>query len=315
MPLLPALAAGSMAAFYSFGGWWEATKIAEEVQNPERILPRALILGVTAVTVVYILVTRVFVYLVPVSQIASDETFMAQAGHRLFGAAGGHVMASLVVLCVLGSMAALRMLSPRVYHAMARDGLFFRAVTEAHPRYGTPALAIAIQAILASLLVVLGTFGQIVAHFVFVAVVFLGLSVAGTFLLDKPKGDGHLLRVPEYPYTPHAFLIMVAAMLFLLASGSPFQALLGVLVVLIGVPAFRLVHKYEVHGSGPNHLGMLRRRRALLRRIESRSLTNLQQRHVKHAVYFRLARAEGNLNRQRFRAIMGPIARLPAPRG
>ncbi|HKT12591.1 MAG TPA: amino acid permease [Terriglobia bacterium] len=242
-PLFAALAAGGMAAFYSFGGWWEATKIAEEVRNPERVMPRALMIGVLAVTTVYILVTGVFVYLVPINQITSDETFMAQAGRQLFGAAGGDVMAALVVLCVAGSMAALLMLSPRVYYAMSRDGLFFRAMAEVHPRFGTPARAIAIQAILASLLVVLGTFNEIVAYFVFVAVVFLGLTVAGVFWLRLKSVEGNLLTVPGYPYTPLAFLALVALLLVLLAGHEPLQSFLGVAVVSLGVPAFRLVRR------------------------------------------------------------------------
>jgi APA family basic amino acid/polyamine antiporter len=242
-PLFPALAAASMAAFYSFGGWWEATKIAGEVRNPERNMPRALLLGVLAVTLVYILVTSVFVYLVPIERITSDQTFMAQAGERLFGAAGATLMAALVVLCVLACLAALLMLSPRVYYAMARDGLFFHAIAKTHLAYGTPARAIAVQALLASLLVALGTFTQIVAYFVFVAVAFLGLTVAGLFRLDGRADRGPRLRVPGFPYTPLLFLVLVALMLFLLASSSPRQALLGVLIVMLGVPAFRLVRK------------------------------------------------------------------------
>ena len=243
IPLFAALAAGGMAAFYSFGGWWEATKIAEEVRNPEHVMPRALMVGVIAVTMVYIIVTGVFVYLVPINLITSDETFLAQAGRQLFGAAGSDVMAALVVLCVAGSMAALLMLSPRVYYAMARDGLFFRAVAEVHPRFGTPARAIAIQALLASLLVVLGTFSQIVAYFVFVAVVFLGLTVAGVIRLRLNSGDGFPLVVPGYPFTPLAFLVLVALLLVLLAGHNPLQSFLGVAVVSLGIPAFRLVRR------------------------------------------------------------------------
>jgi len=277
-PLFAALAASSMAAFYSFGGWWDATKIAGEVREPERNMPRALVLGILAVTLVYILVTGVFIYLVPVARITSGETFMAQAGDRLFGAAGAAIMAALVVLCVLASMMALLMLSPRVYYAMARDGLFFEAIARTHPVYGTPARAIALQAVFASLLVALGSFNQIVAYFVFVAVAFLGLTVAGLFPLvahphaapfhsersdpsaacgpkpfgrRSPEGFGpqdeespsSRLRVPGFPYTPALFLLLTALMLFLLASRAPRQALLGVLVVSLGVPAFQLVRK------------------------------------------------------------------------
>jgi APA family basic amino acid/polyamine antiporter len=283
-PLFAALAASSMAAFYSFGGWWDATKIAGEVHEPERNMPRALVLGILAVTLIYVLVTGVFIYLVPIEQITSSETFMAQAGGRLFGAAGAAIMAALVVLCVLACMTALLMLSPRVYYAMARDGLFFDAIARTHPTYGTPARAIALQAILASLLVALGTFNQIVAYFVFVAVAFLGLTVAGLFRLarranagpshsarsntspacgpnpfGRPRPEGFeqqdedypsaQLRVPGFPYTPILFLILTTLMLFLLASRSPRQALLGVLVVSLGIPAFQLVRKEKRQGS------------------------------------------------------------------
>ena len=247
-PLFAALAGSSMAAFYSFGGWWDAAKIAGEVRNPERTMPRALTIGVAAVMLVYILVTGVFVYLVPFQRITSDETFMAQASQRLFGPAGGSIMAALVDLCVLGSIAALLMLSPRVYFAMARDGLFFQSVAQIHPRYGTPARAIAVQAILASLLVAIGSFSQIVSYFVFVAVVFLGLTVAGVFRLRADVPGSARLRVPGYPYTPLAFLILVALLLVLLAGHNPMQAFLGVAVVIMGIPAFRLVREQKKTG-------------------------------------------------------------------
>jgi|YelNatPaOPRAMG01_1025707.scaffolds.fasta_scaffold40725_4 APA family basic amino acid/polyamine antiporter len=240
-PFIAALAASLIAAFYSFGGWWEAAKIAGEVRNPERIMPQALTIGVSLVTLVYILVTGVFIYLLPMASITSDETFMAQAGQRLFGATGSDIMAALVMLCVLGSLAALLILSPRVYYAMARDGLFFHQVARAHPRFGTPARAIAIQAVLASFLVAVGTFDAIVAYFIFVAVVFLGLTVAGIIRLKRRVSDGPTIRIPGYPFTPLAFLIFVGVLLFLLAIHNPLQAFLGVAVVLIGIPTFRLV--------------------------------------------------------------------------
>lgn len=243
--LMPALAGSSMAAFYSFGGWWEAAKISGEVRNPQQTMPRALMLGVIVVTLTYIIVTGVFVSLVPFSGITSDETFMAQAGQRLFGPAGGNIMAALVALCVLGSMAALLMLSPRVYYAMARDGLFFRKIAQVHPRYGTPARAITIQAVLASLLVVLGTFDEIVAYFVFVAVIFLALTVAGVYRLRSKLRHSAPPRVPGYPWTPMVFLALVALLLVMLAGHNPSQALLGVVVVILGVPAFRLVNKED----------------------------------------------------------------------
>ncbi len=127
--LLPALAVGLVGAFISFAGWWDVSKLAGEMRDPERNLPRALVLGVSIVTVVYIAVSVVFLYLVPPARIASDDTaFAALAGEALFGRAGGICFASIVIVSVTGSLAAVLMAFPRVYYAMARDGLFFAAL-------------------------------------------------------------------------------------------------------------------------------------------------------------------------------------------
>jgi len=118
---------------------------------------------------------------------------------------------------------------------MAKDGLFFSAVGRLHPRFGTPARAIAVQAVVASVLVALGTFEQIVAYFVFVTVCFIGLTVAGLFVLEgrAPAGTARG-RVPGYPATPLAFLALTAAMLALLGANRPREALVGVVVVAAG---------------------------------------------------------------------------------
>jgi APA family basic amino acid/polyamine antiporter len=239
LPLLPALGGGMVAAFFSFGGWWDVSKIAGEVRDPGRTVPRALVLGVVAVTAAYVLISAVFVYLVPLNRATSDDTFVAQAGEVLFGPAGGVVLAAIVIVCVLGSMAALIMSAPRVYFAMAQDGLFLPAVARISPRFGTPALAVAILGLVSSVLVVLGTFQQIIAYFVFVAVAFLGLTVAGLFFLRaRREAAGLSLRAPGYPFTPIAFLAMVVLLLALLMAHSPREGLLGCAVVLVGVPVY-----------------------------------------------------------------------------
>ena len=144
-PLLGALAGGIVGAFFSFGGWWDLTKLAGEVRDPERTLPRALIYGVTILTAVYILTSAAFMYLVPLEQVTSGETFIAQAGEVLFGRLGAQVLSGIVIVAVFGSLAAVVMSAPRVYFAMARDGLFIPAVAAVHPRYATPARAIIIK--------------------------------------------------------------------------------------------------------------------------------------------------------------------------
>lgn len=238
-PLMGALAGGMVAAFFSFGGWWDVSKLAGEVRDPERVMPRALVLGVMLVTLIYILTSAVFLYLVPLAHVTSGETFAAQAGEALFGRAGGAVFAGLVIVSVLSSLAVLIMAAPRVYYAMARDGLFLRAAASLHPRFGTPALAIACQAALASVFVALGTFNQIIAFFIFITVFFIALTVAAVFVLRKKTGHEITFKTPGYPVTPVIFLALVAVLLFLLAAQNPKQAFLGAGMVALGWPVYR----------------------------------------------------------------------------
>jgi APA family basic amino acid/polyamine antiporter len=242
-PLLAALAAGVADAFFAFAGWWDLSKLGGEVRDPERTLPRALIYGVTILTVVYILTSAVFLYLVPLEQVTKGETFAAQAGEVLFGRLGGQVLSGIVIVTVTGSLAAVVMSAPRVYFAMARDGLFIPAAAAIHPRYGTPARAIIIQATLASLLVLLGTFNTIMTYFVFVVVIFIAFTVAALFVLRRRSSQAIPYRTPGYPVTPIIFLLLIALVLFLLAGHNPKQALLGVAVVALGLPFYFFVFR------------------------------------------------------------------------
>src|SRR5271170_6834305 len=246
LPLGPAFATALVAAFFSFGGWWDATKIAGEVRDPGRTLPRALVLGVLAVTTVYIVISAVFIYLVPIEKVGSDGTFVAQAGEVLFGPPGAIIFSAIVILCVLGSLAAFMMSAPRVYYAMARDGVFLKSVARVHPRFGTPARAIAIQGFIAAVLAALGTFEQIISYFFFVTVLFLGLTVAGLFVIPrKPQQMESIILTAGYPFTPVAFLALIGIMLVLLATRHPREAALGCAVVLAGWPVYSWVRQAE----------------------------------------------------------------------
>ena len=251
--LFAALAGASVAGFFSFAGWWDLTKLAGEVRSPARILPRALLLGLLIITTVYVLTSAAFLYLVPLVNIPSDETaaqtFAAQVGLVLFGRTGGQVFSGIVVVSALASLAAYMMAAPRVYYAMARDGLFIKKIATIHPRFGTPSRAIALQALLASLLVAVGTFEAIIAYFFFVTLVFIALTVAGIFIFRGKTGSTIAYRTPGYPLTPLFFLLIIATMLFLLASRNPKQAFLGVGVVALGIPVYHLVFK-KTSGAG-----------------------------------------------------------------
>jgi APA family basic amino acid/polyamine antiporter len=237
----PAVAAGFVAAFFSFGGWWEAARMAGEVRDPQRTLPRAFLLGVGIVTLVYVLTSAVFMALVPPAQAGTATAFAARVGERLFGPAGGTVLALGVCVSVAGSLAVLLLECPRTYVALARDRLFPERLARLHATLGTPVLSIALQATLAVLLVLVGSFSEIVAYFVFVTVAFIAASVLGLYRLPPPTTGGFV--TPWRRFTPAVFLFLCLTLLAMLLAGRPAQALLGALVVSLGLPAHALLRR------------------------------------------------------------------------
>ena len=240
-PLAGALAGALVGAFFSFGGWWEVTKIAGEVRDPARTLPRALWIGLVGVTLVYVATTLAFIYAIPIDQVDAGQAFVAQVGKVTLGDAGAVAVAIVVVVCVLGSLGTMLMFAPRVYYAMAQDGLFPKAAAAVHPRFGTPARAIAIDATLASVLVAVGQFDSIVAYFVFITVVFIALTVFSVFVIHRRDAS---FTVPGYPWTPAAFLLLVVVLLVLIALNNPLQAALGCSVVVVGWIVYQVAWRH-----------------------------------------------------------------------
>lgn len=236
-----ALIGGSVGAYFAFAGWWEVSRIAGEVENPSKNLPKALAIGVGTITVIYTLTSAVFYYLVPVSEVGDETTFAAQAGEVLFGSLGGQIFAALVVVSVLGTLFAYLMASPRLYYAMAKDGLFFPSFGELHEKWGTPHRATLIQMALACLLIVSGSFDQIVSYFFFVAIIFIMINVGGLFAIDRSDKSGYV--TPLFPLTPIVFILITGFVAVMLVLQNPVQSLLGVGIVLVGIPVYFVVFR------------------------------------------------------------------------
>jgi basic amino acid/polyamine antiporter, APA family len=246
-PLIDAIAGATISAFFCFGGWWEAGKIAGEVRNPSRNLAVAFSGGVLIVTAIYLLLSFAFVAVVPMQQIQSNAAFVALFGQALFGSAGSRVLSMCVVLCVFGGLSVLSMAVPRVTYALAlaeggstkRRGLL-SAFARLHPRFGTPANAVLLQTGIALIVLMLGAFDQILAYIIFSAVVFLALTVATLFRTITP------VRRWWYPFAPILFIAGSGVLAIMLLMHNPGSALLGAGVVFLGLPARWLL-------IGPGH--------------------------------------------------------------
>jgi APA family basic amino acid/polyamine antiporter len=237
-PLAEAIAGTAISAFFCFGGWWEAGKVAGQVRNPERTLPIAFAGGVLVVTAMYLLVSFAFIAVVPMAQIQNNTAFVAQFGQALFGSAGGRVLSACVVLSVLGGLMVLSMAVPRVTYALARSeakggaqGTAFAAFGRLDPRSGTPANAVLLQTGMALAVLALGAFDRILAFIIFSAVVFLAITVATLFRATKP------VERWWFPLAPIVFIAGSGVFAAMLLMHNPGPSLLGSAVVLAGLPA------------------------------------------------------------------------------
>jgi len=237
--LILGIAGAFINAFFSYGGWWDVTKLAGEVRDPQRNLPRALILGVVAVTFVYVGLSAAFLYVVPLQQVASNNAFVAQFGEALFGRLGSAVLTVCVLISVVGGLTALMMAAPRVYYAMSLDGNFFPQFAKLHPRYGSPANAILLQLLIALGLLGLGAFDKIISYVIFTAVIFLAITAAAVFRFPEARS------AKWYPGAPLLFILCCAVVGAMILMRDPLQALLGVLVVAIGYPLHWRRHRVK----------------------------------------------------------------------
>src|SRR5277367_5155299 len=232
--IFAAVAGATVSAFFSFGGWWEAGKVAGEVRDPKRNLPLAFTCGVLLVTAVYLLVSFAFLSVVPLERIVSNTAFVAQFGQALFGSAGGKILSACVLLSVAGGLLAFTMAAPRVYYAMAKDGAFFAPFGRLHPRFGTPANAVLLQTSLALLVLTFGAFNRILSFIIFSAVCFLALSATSLFRLREP------VRRWWFPAALVVFLAGCFAINLMILMHDPVPALIGLAIVLCGEPVRRI---------------------------------------------------------------------------
>ncbi len=228
--LIPALAGAMVSAFFSLGGWWEAGKIAGEVRNPRRTLPLAFLGGVSLVTVIYLLISAAFLAVLPIERLTSNTAFVAQFGEALFGSAGAKTLSLCVLVCVFGGMAALTIASPRVTCAMARTGAFFPSFAKMHARFGTPANAILLQTGLSLGALFIGAFDRILAYIIFSVVLFLALASSVLFRVKEP------VRAWWFPAAPILYIAFSLVIGLLILMHDPLPALIGVGIVLCGLP-------------------------------------------------------------------------------
>jgi APA family basic amino acid/polyamine antiporter len=232
-----------VAALFAYDGWIAATLIAGEVRDPGRALPRALTWGALIVVATYLTINVAYLYALPLAELAASKAVAVDAVTRVAGAGGAALVAALVMLSTFGGLNAGLMTGPRVYYAMAEDGLFFRRVAAVHPRFGTPHVAVVLLVVLTSINASVRTFEQLAEAFVLLLYPFLALTVAAVFVLRRRRPDlARPYRTAGYPLVPAVFLVGTVAMMLNALLERPRTTLLGAAIVAAGVPVYFAWH-------------------------------------------------------------------------
>jgi APA family basic amino acid/polyamine antiporter len=236
-----ALGAAMMLVMFSYSGWNASAYIAEEVAHPGRNLPRSLVAGTCMVIGLYLLMNLFIFHALPYGVAAGSIAVVRTASVAVFGEWMGTALGYLVAVALLSSLSAFIMLGPRVYFAMARDGLFFRFASAVHPRFQVPGRSILVQGAIAMIMVLVGSFEQLLIYLGFSLSVFPFLTVAGIFIARKRMiGESTAVRVPGYPYVPLFFLTCTFVLMVLAYWSRPLESTAAVLTVLLGIPAYLL---------------------------------------------------------------------------
>jgi len=242
-----------VGSLFSADSWTSPTFAAAEVQNPSRNLPRALLIGTSLVTLLYVLANVSYLMVLPLHGAAEGATVMARGidhatqdrvatavMESIFGSSGGLIMAAAILVSTFGCNNGLILSGARVYYAMARDGLFF-ARAGVLSEHGVPSYALVVQSVWTSLLCLTGTYNQLLDYVIFAALLFYALTTIGLFLLRRRRpNEPRPYKAIGYPVLPALYALSAAgvAVTLLLAGKTRVQALSGLAIVLLGVPVY-----------------------------------------------------------------------------
>jgi APA family basic amino acid/polyamine antiporter len=227
-----------MAGLFAYGGWHMVTYAAEETKDPVRTIPRALLVGTLVVTVAYLLVNAAYLVALPLETVATSERVAADFAGVILGADGARGVAVLVAISTFGAVTGIILGGPRVYLAMADDGLLPRWFAAVHPRFRTPHRALVAQMVWASVLAATGTYRVLFTRVVYTEWIFFGLMAASLFVLRRRPDYAPTHRIWGYPITPAIFIAASAAIVLNQLVTDPAESAFGLLMVLAGIPVY-----------------------------------------------------------------------------
>ena len=244
---LSAFGVALTGVLFSYGGWQHASYLAGETKNPERNVPIAMITGALIVTIIYLLVNTGYMMLLPVDDIVTSQKVAADAVSTILPF-GGKLVAGIIAISTFGTMGIYTLSTPRIYYAMASDGLFFKSIAKVHSKFKTPYYAIILQSVWAILLLLFwGTVENLITYTVSVEWIFFALAAAGIFIFRKKMKDvGRPYKTIGYPVTPFIFIAITIWFVINITINRPLHMGIGFIFLLIGVPVFLFFRKIHL---------------------------------------------------------------------
>ena len=236
--LVTAMGAALVPVLFAYGGWQTSSFVAAELRRPERDLPRGLLLGVAGVIVLYLAVNTVCLRALGPEGLAATTTPASTVMRLALGERGGRLIAAGIAISTLGFLSQGILTAPRVYYAMAEDGVFFRAVGLLHPRTLVPIVAIALQGLAAAVIAVSGRYEQILNYVVSVDFIFFGATGASLFVFRRRQGPAASFRTPGHPATTVFFVAACFLVVINTVYSYPANTVIGLTILLAGVPIF-----------------------------------------------------------------------------
>ena len=229
---------GLVAGLFAFGGWHMVSYTAEETVNPERTIPRSLVLGTLIVTVCYIALNAIYLRILSIDRVTASTRIAADAAEALVGPVGATLVAALVILSTFGAVNGIILAGPRVYFSMANDGLFIRWAATLHPRFGTPARAIVLQGLWACALVMTDTYRGLFTRVVYTEWIFFGLLAVAVMILRRRADYAPPFRVPWAPVLSLVFVVSCIAIVVKQVRSDPLNSIIGLATVAVGLPVY-----------------------------------------------------------------------------
>lgn len=237
--LLVAFGLALIGVLWSYGGWQHASFVAGEAKNAQRTVPRAMIVGALVVGLVYFLTNLAYLFLLPVDKVIASESLAADAVSSVLPF-GGILIAVIIAISVIGTAGIYTLSSPRIYYAMADDGIFFRKLAWVHPRFRTPVNAIITQSVWAIILLLFwGTFEDVITYVVFIDWIFFALTAFSVYLFRATRKDmARPYKTLGYPVTPAVFIVISTFFVVNTLIEKPKHAWAGLIFMAIGVIFF-----------------------------------------------------------------------------